>query len=136
MVIPFLPLESLAGRFRADSAYVGPAEWALGLAIFGVAAWLLAWALPGPALRAIDDLPGRFVGGGTRSTLLLLSLLGGLLILVSPLAFEGNCTVHRAPESGCVAVTRPSSLTSSANASSSEGNDVYVTGSDLRFGNR
>jgi len=79
----------MAGEFRADSAYIGPAEWALGLAIFGTVGWLLARALPGRALRALEALASRFAGGGgARSTFLLLALLAGILVLVSTLAFE------------------------------------------------
>lgn len=79
----------MAGEFRADSAYIGPAEWALGLAIFGSVGWLLARALPGRALRALEALASRFAGGGgARHTLLLLALLAGILVLVSTLAFE------------------------------------------------
>jgi hypothetical protein len=78
----------MAGEFRADSAYIGPAEWALGLAIFGSVGWLLARALPGRALRALEALASRFAGGGARHTLLFLALLAGILVLVSTLAFE------------------------------------------------
>jgi hypothetical protein len=78
----------MAGEFRADSAYIGPSEWALGVAIFGTVAWLLAWAVPEPALRALEGIATRFVGGGTRSKLLLLAVLGAILVVVSTLAFE------------------------------------------------
>lgn len=78
----------MAGEFRADSAYVGPGEWALGAAIFGTLAWLLAWALPDAALRALEGLASRFASGSARSKLLLLALLGTILVLVSRLAFE------------------------------------------------
>ncbi|HET6639613.1 MAG TPA: glycosyltransferase family 39 protein, partial [Gemmatimonadota bacterium] len=78
----------MAGEFRADSAYIGPSEWALGVAIFGTVAWLLAWAVPEPALRALEGIASRFVGGGTRSKLLLLAVLGAILVVVSTLAFE------------------------------------------------
>ena len=86
--IPLLPLGRVAGEFRADSAYVGPSEWALGLAIFGTAAWLLAWAVPGRALGALEGLASRFANGGARWRLLLLAILALLLVLVSTLAFE------------------------------------------------
>ncbi len=80
----------MAGEFRADSAYIGPAEWALGLAIFGTIAWLLVRALPERALRALEALASRFVagGGGARHALLFLAVLAGILVLVSTLAFE------------------------------------------------
>ena len=89
LAVPLLPLGSMAGEFRADSAYVGPAEWVLGLAIFGTVAWLLAWALPERALRAVDGLGSRFAGGGGAPVpLLLLAALAGILVVVSMLAFE------------------------------------------------
>ena len=88
MAIPLLPLGSIAGEFRADSAYVGPGEWALGLAIFGTVAWLLTWMVPERIHRALEALPARFAGGATVSLLLLLAVLGGVLVLVSTVAFE------------------------------------------------
>lgn len=79
----------MAGEFREDSAFVGPAEWALGLAIFATTAWLLSWALPDRALRWLRELAARLVGPGAKwLPLLLLAVLAGILVSASTLAFE------------------------------------------------
>jgi hypothetical protein len=84
-----LPLDSMAGEFREDSAFVGPAEWALGLAIFGTTAWLLSWVLPERALRTPRALAARLVGPGSGWwALVLLAALAAILVSVSTLAFE------------------------------------------------
>ncbi|HYO47061.1 MAG TPA: glycosyltransferase family 39 protein [Gemmatimonadota bacterium] len=90
LAIPLLPLQSMAGEFREDSAFVGPAEWALGIAIFGTIAWLLAWTLPQGALRRSREVSARLFGEGAgRSALVvLLATLAAILMAVSTLAFE------------------------------------------------
>jgi hypothetical protein len=68
---------------------VGPVEWALGLAIFGGAAWVLARIVPAPAAAAVrKGAADLAVGGGRRRTAALLLVLAALLLGVSTLAFE------------------------------------------------
>jgi hypothetical protein len=66
---------------------VGPGEWALGLAIFGTAAWLLAWVLPGPALGRLRGVAAR-AASGRWVPALSFAALAVLLVAVSTLAFE------------------------------------------------
>ncbi|HET6617850.1 MAG TPA: glycosyltransferase family 39 protein [Gemmatimonadota bacterium] len=68
---------------------MSPGEWALGVAIFGGAAWLLALLLPARAAARLREGAGAFaVGGDRRRTVTLLLVLGGILVFVSTFAFE------------------------------------------------
>lgn len=87
--MPLLPLPSIVGAIRESSAYVGPGEWVLGLAIFGTVAWLLAWTLPGRVLGRLENLAaGLARAPGARVELALVTLLAAILLLVSMLVFE------------------------------------------------
>jgi hypothetical protein len=91
LVVPFLPLRSLAGGLREESAFVGPREWALGLAIFGLAAWLLALVLPERAAERLRERTAALARtGGRRRATALLVVLGGILVAVSTFAFENR----------------------------------------------
>jgi hypothetical protein len=89
LAIPLLPLRSIAGEVREDSAFIGPAEWALGLAIFGTCAWLLTLILP---LHAAERLRGWSAsvacGGGRWRAGVLLAATAAILYVVSAYAFE------------------------------------------------
>jgi 4-amino-4-deoxy-L-arabinose transferase-like glycosyltransferase len=88
LAAPFFPLRSLAGGLREESAFVGPGEWVLGLAIFGALAWLAAWTLPGRALERIRAGARALAEkGGRGRTAALLGLLALLLVAASTLAF-------------------------------------------------
>lgn len=79
----------MAGEIRADSAYVAPGEWLLGLAIFGTVAWLLAWTLPDEALRRLEGRVAELAGTErVWLRLALLAFLAAILLLVSALVFE------------------------------------------------
>lgn len=43
LLTPFVPLRRIFGPLHGAGALVPPSEWALGLAIFGVSAWLLVY---------------------------------------------------------------------------------------------
>lgn len=61
LVIPFVPLREIFGETKGASAYLPPGEWALGLAIFGVGAYLLSSALEGRILASVSRA-GRVLG--------------------------------------------------------------------------
>ncbi len=89
LVIPFLPLLEIFGEVKGAAAYVPPGEWALGLAIFGVAAWLAGTALEGPLLAASDRVRRRV--GAARPRILAaigVVILGGVLLAVSWFVFR------------------------------------------------
>jgi hypothetical protein len=90
LAIPLLPLRSISGGIREDSAFVGPVEWILGLAIFVTVAWLLAWTLPQRALQSSRELTAKLFGdeAGGWMPVLLLAALAAVLVTVLTLAFE------------------------------------------------
>lgn len=89
MAVPLLPLPSIVGAIREDSAYVGPGEWILGIAIFGTVAWLLAWMLHGRALHRLEDRTAELAAApGAWLELALIAILAAILLLVSGLVFE------------------------------------------------
>ncbi len=86
LAVPFLPSP---GLLREESAFVGPGEWLLGLAIFGAAAWLAAWMLPDVARSRLRSTAAALAGtGGRGRTVVLLGLLAVVLVVASTLAFD------------------------------------------------
>ncbi|HET9334123.1 MAG TPA: hypothetical protein VFQ21_11150, partial [Gemmatimonadota bacterium] len=86
LAVPFLPSP---GLLREESAFVGPGEWLLGLAIFGAAAWLAAWMLPDVARSQLRSTAAALAGtGGRGRTVVLLGLLAVVLVVASTLAFD------------------------------------------------
>lgn len=89
LTIPFVPILEIFGEVKGATAYVPPGEWALGLAIFGVGAWLIARALGdrvvGAAIRLVRWVEAR------RSVVLVTSgalVLCGVLLVVSWFVFR------------------------------------------------
>jgi len=89
LAIPLLPLQSMVGEIREDSAFLGTAEWVLGLAIFLTIAWLLALILPSQAAKTLRSWSASLAWGqGRWRTWALLAVLATVLVLASTYAFE------------------------------------------------
>lgn len=89
LVVPFLPLKRLFGPLEGAGPLVGPGEWALGLAIFAVLAWLLARLLPEAATRRpFAAVTVRGDGASGRWAGVSLAVLAALLLAVSWLVFR------------------------------------------------
>lgn len=90
ILVPFVPLEPLFGPLDDGVGRpVPPAEWLLGLFVFGASGWLLARLLPrlpsalASSLRRLDTDPA-----GRRLPALLVGLLAVVLVTVSFLVFR------------------------------------------------
>lgn len=84
IVVPFVPLDT------EGFGYVPPAEWLLGLFVFGTAAWLIARfapAAPSGLLTAVSGLNAALLRG-RRLQVLALAGLAALLVLTSHVAFQ------------------------------------------------
>jgi hypothetical protein len=83
IAVPFIPLQT------ESFGYVPPAEWLLGLFVFGSVAWLIARLIP--AIPAwLSAAPASLNTGllrGRRLPVLALAFLGFLLLLTSKVAF-------------------------------------------------
>jgi hypothetical protein len=79
----------MVGEIREDSAYVSPAEWLLGLAIFGTCAWLITLILPPSAAERLRGWSASVArGGGRWRAGVLLAATAAILFVVSAYAFE------------------------------------------------
>lgn len=89
LAIPFVPVLEIFGEPMGASAFVPPGEWALGLAIFGVGAYLAASALEERLLEAVRRI-GRFLEAWRPALLAAAgaAVLGALLLAVSWFAFR------------------------------------------------
>lgn len=89
--VPFLPLRRMFGPLEGAEALIPPGEWALGLAIFGVGAWLVTLAA-GRRAPSLRGLTGRGLRrAGRISTVAACVAVAGLLVAASLGAF------HRSP---------------------------------------
>lgn len=91
LAIPFVPLRRLFGPLEGAGALVPPGEWALGLAIFGVVAWLVAMfgGARVPSGRSVAAWLERGESGVWRGGLSV--VLAAALVAASLVAF------HRTP---------------------------------------
>lgn len=88
VAVPFLPLRALFGPLEGASALVPPGEWALGLFIFAVSAWLLT-LFGGDRIEAVGRWPGLLHRGRDGVWLAgALSLTALILVSVSWFAFR------------------------------------------------
>lgn len=84
IVVPLVPLRT------EGFGYIPPAEWLLGLFVFGTAAWLIAHfvpVLPNGLLTAVSSLNAGLLRG-RRLQVLALTSLAFLLVLTSRVAFQ------------------------------------------------
>ena len=82
LAIPFVPLHAIFGEVKGDAAYVPPGEWVLGLAIFGVVAWLVASVL-GDRLHGAADRAGAWIGARRPATLAAAGVLALACVLLA-----------------------------------------------------
>lgn len=91
LAIPFLPLRRLFGPLEGAGSLVPPGEWALGVAIFGLVAWLVAMfggrrVPPGASVGAWLGRSDEWAWRGA-----LAAVLAAVLVAASVFAF------HRTP---------------------------------------
>lgn len=90
LAVPFLPLRRLFAPLEGASALVSPGEWALGLAIFGVLAWLAA-LLGGDRVPSLRGAASGLDRGTDRAWFGLgIAVLAILLVAASRVAFRGS----------------------------------------------
>ncbi len=87
---PFLPLDVWFGEQPGTTFLLDPGEWALGLFVFGTAAWLLSLTRTGPWVAdRFRDWPSG-VAGGRMLPAVSLGLLLAVLTAAAALIFRGH----------------------------------------------
>jgi len=89
LLVPFLPLARMFDDPPGTTWLIGPYEWALGLAVFGFASWLLVRLIPDVVTRAADGLGRALASPGDAGFRLAgLAVLAVVLLVTSTFAFS------------------------------------------------
>ena len=91
LLVPFIPLAWIFDDPPGTTWLIDPGEWMLGLAVFGVAAWLIVRIAPDLATRAADGVARGIARPRNRAFRLAgLAVLAALLVVTSTFAFSNG----------------------------------------------